>query len=134
MFPNEKLLLYGPNVFFSYDSISLDLVDPNNPKNIDSYRYSLKEKAWKKDEPIKYSDSPYNTISLDAFKFETAGRVFEIAEEKSVGIEGAELVDNIFMHFHKTDNINFNTTIIGAREDYSLEVDLNGDVIKFEKE
>lgn len=135
MFPEDELRIYGYYIYFEYDRIRLSLVDPNNQENVDDYYYHERTGAWSKEQPVKLSgdDNPLeDSIPLVNINFSDVSRVYGIIDEKSKDIEGAELVENIYLRMEDGKYF-WKAMIRGARSDYDLDVEHEGDIIKFEK-
>lgn len=135
MFPDEELRVFGYYIYFEYDRIRLSLVDPFNPENVDDYYYRENTRAWTKEQPVKLraADKPLeDSISLSDINFSDISRIYGIINEKSKDIEGAELVEYIYLRM-ENGNYFWKALINGARSDYDLEVEHEGDIIIFKK-
>ncbi len=135
MLPDENLLIYRRHMFFEENRIRVPIIDPKNRENADWYYYEFSDNKWHKDEPIKiYDDTPLvdHSIPFDEISFQDVNRVFEILEEKSKDIEGAEPITNITLTTYTNDYF-WTSTISGARYDFYLEAEHKGEIIKFER-
>jgi hypothetical protein len=138
-FKGKKLMLY--NGIYLYKSgnkwvINIRIQNPDIPENVDSYSY--KDGAWQmptpEREPRLDGDVSY-LCSLDKVSFSAAKKVYETAAEKLKEIEGAEAVSSIHFsyNYYKKENAEWYTNIRGARNDYRLKFDINGNFVEMKK-
>lgn len=128
--------LFFLNGFYFYDyrggMISIDLQDPNNPENIDTYAYSNGE--WQIQKPVVITGNGHFPIemllmSLDEVKFSTAKKVYDIVVEESKKIEGAKPIRHIYFSQIKAVHVKeWYVMIHGARRNYRMTFDVHGNV------
>ncbi len=131
-FKGKKLRFLNGLYFYDYRGgmISIDLQDPNNPENVDTYTYSNGE--WKIQKPVVITGNGHFPLEmllapLDEVKFSTAKKVYDIAVERSKTIEGAEPTQHIyFTQINAVHVKEWYVMIRGARRNYRITFDVNG--------
>jgi hypothetical protein len=129
-FKGKKLFFLGGFYFYDYQGgiISIDLQDPGNPENVDTYTYSNGE--WNMQRPVKITGNfPLKSMlaPLDEVKFSTAKKVYDAGLEKSKTIEGAEPITQVYFNQIKEVHVKeWYLMIKGARHDYQVKFDVNG--------
>jgi hypothetical protein len=126
--------LYFLNGFYFYDYnggiISVDLQDPGNSENVDTYTYSNGE--WEIQKPVKIVGNGHFPLEmllmpLDDVKFSAAKKVYDMAVEKSKTIEDPKPIQHIYFNQLKAVRVKEWYVIIqGARRNYRLTFDING--------
>lgn len=135
---NGKPLNVFQNVRFYSNRIEIDIQDPNNPENIDSYIYSGGK--WSEPTPVQISgggDLKDNTTPLDQIKFATVAKIAKIWHEKAVEVEAEETeldfaTFSLFVPMQKRRWIV--SDIETDRAKYGFEFDANGNLKEFKKE
>lgn len=130
----KKLFMLNGLYFYDYRGgmISVDLQDPNNPENIDTYIYSNGE--WQIQKPVRISGNGHFPIklllmSLDEVKFSTAKKVYDIAAEEAKKIEGAEPTRHVYFNQLKAVHVKeWYVMIRGSRRHYRITFDVHGNV------
>jgi len=128
----KKLFFMAGFYFYDYQGgmISVDLQDPDNPGNVDTYAYS--HGAWEIQKPVKMAGMQHFPLDmllmpLDEVKFSTAKKVYDIAVEKSKTIEGAEPIQFVYFSQIKAVHVKeWYIMIQAARHDYRITFDVNG--------
>jgi len=129
-FKGKKLFFLRGFYFYDYQGgiISIDLQDPDNTKNIDTYTYSNGE--WSIRQPVKITGNfplKFLLAPLDEVKFSTAKKVYDAGLEKSKTIEGAEPITHVYFNQIKEVHVKeWYLMIKGARHDYQVKFDVNG--------
>ena len=129
-FKGKKLFFLRGFYFYDYQGgiISIDLQDPDNTKNIDTYTYSNGE--WSIRQPVKITGNfplKFLLAPLDEVKFSTAKKVYDAGLEKSKTIEGAEPITHVYFNQIKEVHVKeWYLMIKGARHDYQVKFDANG--------
>lgn len=133
-FKGKKLFILNGLYFYDYRGgmISVDIQDPNNPENVDTYTYSNGE--WQVQEPVVLSATGHSPLKmllmpLDDVKFSTAKKVYDTAVEKSKTIEGAEPSPHVYFTQIKEVHVKeWYVMIRGARRHYRITFDVNGNL------
>lgn len=131
-FKGKKLRFLNGFYFYDYQGgmISVDLQDPGNPENVDTYTYSNGE--WRRQKPVMITGSrhfPLETLlmPLDEVKFSTSKKVYDIAVEKSKTVEGAGPVQHVYFNQIKVVHVKeWYIMIQGARRHYRITFDVDG--------
>jgi len=129
-FKGKKLFFLRGFFFYDYQGgiISIDMQDPDNPKNVDTYTYSNGE--WSIQGPVKIMEHfplKFLLAPLDEVKFSTAKKVYDAGLEKSKTIEGAEPVTHVYFNQIKEVHVKeWYLMIKGARHNYQVKFDVNG--------
>ena len=131
-FKGKKLFFMAGIYFYDYRGgiISVDLQDPNNPENVDTYTYSNGE--WEIQKPVKTTSNPHFPLKmllmpLDEIKFSTAKKVYDIAWEKTKAIEGVERTQHVYFSQIKAVHVKeWYVMIRTARRDYRITFDVDG--------
>jgi len=133
-FKGKRLFFMASLYFYDYRGgmISVDLQDPDNPDNIDTYTYS--NGAWERQRPVKITGSRHFPLQmllmpLDEIKFSTAKKVYDIGVERSKTIEGAKPIQHVYFSHIKAVHVKeWYIMIQGNRRDYRLTFDVNGNL------
>lgn len=133
-FKGKKLFFMAGLYFYDYRGgmISVDLQDPDNPDNIDTYTYSNGE--WERQQPVKITGNRHFPLQmllmpLEEIKFSTAKKVYDIAVEKSKTIEGAKSIQHVYFSHIKAVHVKeWYIMIQGDRWNYRITFDVNGDL------
>lgn len=131
-FKGKRLFFMAGLYFYDYQGgmISVDLQDPDNPENIDTYTYS--NGAWERQRPVKIAGSRHFPLQmllmpLDEIKFSTAKKVYDFAVERSKKIEGAAPIQHVYFSHIKAVHVKeWYIMIQGDRRDYRLTFDVKG--------
>lgn len=128
------------DIYFYREFISLSIQNPDNPKNVDNYKW--RNGKWSDPQPVQISgngDMSDNLFSISEVKFQEASTVYANYITKAKTVEGAKLDDPSFVVMFRlivtngkrewrTDNIK------GTREKYSITYNLDGSVNSFKKD
>lgn len=125
--------------FFFYDfhggMISINLQDPDQPENIDTYTYTNGE--WQPQKPMKITGNlPLKSLlmPLEEVKFSTAKKVYDIGLEKSKSIEGAAPITHVYFNQMKVVHVKeWYIMINGTRRNYQVKFDVNGRLVAMTK-
>ena len=130
----KKLFFLAGFYFYDYQGgmISIDLQDPDNPANVDTYTYSNGE--WEIKKPVKMAGNQHFPLEmllmpLDEVKFSTAKKVYDIAVERSKTWEGAEPIQFVYFNQMKAVHVKeWYVMIKTPRRDYQVTFDVNGNL------
>ena len=128
----KKLFFMAGLYFYDYQGgmISVDLQDPNNPENVDTYTYSNGE--WDIQKPVKITGNPHFPLKmllmpLDEIRFSTAKKVYDIAWEKTKAIEGVERTQHVYFSQIKAVHVKeWYVMVRTDRHDYRITFDVDG--------
>jgi hypothetical protein len=129
-FKGKKLFFLRGFYFYDYGGgiISIDLQDPNNPENVDTYTYSNGQ--WEMQQPVKITGHyplKFLLMPLDEVKFSTAKKVYDAGLEKAKTIEGAQPITHVYFNQIKEVHVKeWYLMINGARRNYHVKFDVNG--------
>lgn len=132
-FKGKKLFFLRGFYFYDYQGgiISIELQDPNEPENVDTYTYSNGE--WSMQQPVKITGHfplKFLLAPLDEVKFSTAKKVYDAGLEKSKTIEGAQPITHVYFNQIKEVHVReWYLMINGARRNYQVKFDVNGKFI-----
>jgi len=128
----KKLFFMAGLYFYDYQGgiISIDLQNPDNPDNVDTYAYSNGE--WERQKPVKITGNRLLPLEmllmpLDEIKFSSAKKVYDIAVEKSKGIEGARPIQHVYFSQIRAVHVKeWYIMIQGDRRNYRITFDVKG--------
>ncbi|ASK29060.1 hypothetical protein CEY12_02600 [Chryseobacterium sp. T16E-39] len=129
----KEIFVYSTISFYDDGRIHLMLQHPKNPEYVDNYDY--KDGNWSEPTPEQLSvkdDIKTRLVSLNKIPFSNIARAATIYKEKSSKIEGAEPITNIYISVWKNTLRWYPSSISGSRERYSIELNENGTLKKFE--
>lgn len=136
-FKGKEVMVFQ-GFFISQDGeFEIELQDPENLDNIDSYSYN--EGIWSSPVPVQIfgsGDMSYNLTPLKDLRFDVIPDMVKIYEEKVVGIEGADPhLSDIHFHLWVPSQTRYWSAgfIEGTREEYTLDFNLDGTIKEFEK-
>lgn len=129
----QNVNFYGGN----YPRIELEVLNPDNLKEVDHYTY--KHGEWSAPQPVQITgdgDMMANTTPLKDVKFATVATIYKNWNEKAKTVEGAD-EPLTFIYFSKqvywNDQYWAASTIDGTRERYSISFKLDGSIREFKK-
>lgn len=132
----DEVMIYSGAIFVEDDRVRVVAINPQNKNEADWYWYETKTGKWRKEDPKKLSKSDMENIDkkiypFSSIKLRTAHKVYTEGLKRLADIEGAELPSGTTFYYfpHKQS---WSMSLSGARADYSLEADIDGNVIKFE--
>lgn len=140
-FGGKPLRIFQSVKFYNRDnnSISIDVIDPNKPENVDHYEYSFKDQKWSDPEPVKLSgggDMNANSTELDKIKFaQVADPVAKLWKEKAKEVQAkAQVPDYVmFQLWVPNQDRYWQAPMATERADYTLRVKLDGTIKDFNK-
>lgn len=139
-FKGKELRLFQNVDFYGGDlpRIELDVLNPDNLKNVDHYIYQ--NGKWSEPQPVQITgegDMMANTTPLKDIKFPIVATIYKNWHEKAKTIEGAGKEPLDFIYFNKQVQWNEQywdaPTIEGTREAYNITFNLDGSVREFKK-
>jgi len=132
----DEVKLYSGAIFVEDDRVRVVAINPQNKNEADWYWYETKTGKWRKEDPKKLSKSDMENIDKKTYLYSsinlrTAHKVYTEALKRLADVEGAELPSGPIFYHHPHKQY-WSMRLSGARADYSLEADIDGNVIKFE--
>ncbi|PIF45686.1 hypothetical protein CLU96_2696 [Chryseobacterium sp. 52] len=134
-YAGKKIYVYSNLHFSQGGNIYLQLQHPTHPEYIDNYKYE--NGSWSDPKPEMISireDIHSRLIPLDKVSFINVAKAAATYNEKANQIEGAEPINNIYISVRNNSLMWSPGTIEGSRERYSIELNQNGTLKKFERE
>lgn len=134
-YAGKTINVYSVIHFYEDGSIRAMLQHPANPEYIDNYEY--KDGRWSDPRPEQISvrdDIQSRLISLDKINFVNVAKAAQVYQGKITQIEGAKPLTTIYISIANRNLRWFPGSISGSRERYSIELNQNGTLKKFERE
>lgn len=134
-YAGKQIYMYSVIHFYDDGSIRAMLQHPTNPEYIDNYEY--KDEKWSEPRPEQISvrdDIQSRLISLEKINFVNVAKAAQVYSEKITRIEGAKPLTSIYISISNRNLRWFPGSINGSRERYSIELNQNGTLKKFERE
>lgn len=131
----KTIFIYSSINFYDDGSIHVRLQHPQNPEYVDNYDY--KDGSWSEPRPEQMSvkdDIKSRLVPLQKLNFKNVAKAAEVYNEKVSQIEGAKPITNIYISIWNNKIRWSPTRIDGSRERYSIELNENGTLKKFERE
>lgn len=131
-FVNKKVRFVG-HLYFNKNRIRTEILDPNNPNNVDNYHFEVSDDEWKKGNPVKQRasfDLNKESTLVESVDFSIVAKIYHKLVEKSKDLEGLEEIGTIYFNYISRD---FDGEIQTLRADYHYEADINGEITQFEK-
>lgn len=131
----KEIFIYSTISFYDDGRIHVMLQHPQNPEYVDSYDY--RDGNWSEPTPEQLSvkdDIKTRLVSLNKIPFSNIARAGKIYDEEVSKTEGAEPITNIYLSVWKNTLRWYPSSISGSRERYSIELNENGTLKKFERE
>lgn len=131
----KEIFIYSSVYFYNDGNIRLMLQHPQNPEYIDNYRYENGKWSEPSPEQLSVKDNiKTRLIPLRKLPFVNIAKAAEIYNEKTACVEGAKPVTNISISVWNNMIRWYPSSINGSRERYSIELNENGTLKKFERE
>ena len=135
-FKGKDIIFIPVIVFYEYQGgyVSLSIQDPDNKENLDEYIYE--DGAWQPSKPVNTSVRSYwkeKLFNLNKVNFATVTKIYKTAMEKVESIEGAEKITHIFLS-DQNNELRWHFSIQGARRNYTLYFNLDGELLSFEEQ
>ncbi|WP_034670149.1 hypothetical protein [Chryseobacterium populi] len=129
----KEIFIYSSIHFYNEGKIRVMLQHPQNPEYIDNYVYE--NETWSDPEQLSVKDNIRSRlISLQKISFTNVAKAASVYNEKIKQIEGAEPITGIYISVWD-NNLRWSpASINGSRERYSIELNQNGTLKKFERE
>lgn len=134
-YAGKEIYIYSSIHFYDDGSISVKLQHPTNPGYIDSYQY--KNGSWSEPKPEQMSVKDKiqsRLVSLEKVNFTYVAAAARLYKEKTEEVEGARPITSIYISIWNNNLRWFPASISGSRERYSIELNQNGTLKKFERE
>lgn len=131
----KEIFIYSSISFYEDGRIHVMLQHPKNPEYVDNYEY--KNGSWSEPTPEQLSvkdNIKSKLISLQKIPFTNVAKAAAIYNEKILQIEGAKPISNIYVFIQNNSLSWYPTRIDGSRERYSIKLNENGTLKKFERE
>ncbi|MEY8760030.1 hypothetical protein [Chryseobacterium tongliaoense] len=131
----KEIFIYSSIHFYNDGRIRVMLQHPQNPEYIDNYVYENETWSEPKPEQLSVKDNIRSRlVSLQKISFTNVARAASVYNEKTKQIEGAEPITSIYISIWN-NNLRWSPgSINGSRERYSIELNQNGTLKKFERE
>ncbi|SFN37507.1 hypothetical protein SAMN05421594_2425 [Chryseobacterium oleae] len=134
-YAGKEIKIYYIIHFYDNGSILAMLQHPTNPDYIDNYEY--KDGKWSEPRPEQISvrdDIQSRLVPLDKMDFASVAKAADLYSQKIAQIEGAKPLTTIYISIANNKLRWFPASINGSRERYSIELNQNGTLKKFERE
>lgn len=134
-YAGKEIKIYYIIHFYDNGTILAMLQHPTNPGYIDNYEY--KNGKWSDPRPAQMSvrdDIQSRLVPLDKIDFANVAKAADVYSQKTAQIEGAKPFTTIYISIANNKLRWFPASINGSRERYSIELNQNGTLKKFERE
>ncbi|MBL1221230.1 hypothetical protein JET18_10290 [Chryseobacterium sp. L7] len=134
-YAGKNIYIYSTIHFYEDERIQVKLQHPTTPGYIDNYTY--KNGSWSEPEPEQMSvkdNIQSRLMPLDHISFTHFAAAARLYTEKIAEVEGARPITSIYISIWNNNLRWFPATINGSRERYSIELNQNGTLKKFERE
>lgn len=128
----QNVTFYGGE----FPSIEIELVNPENGKDVDHYEY--KNGSWSIPKPVQISgngDMKDNTTPLNDIKFANVAVMYKNWQEKAKSVEGALRTEPKYISFNLSvvSQLRYWTAddIETARQKYTIKFNTDGSVSEF---
>lgn len=134
-YAGKEIKIYYTLYFYDNGTVLAMLQHPTNPGYIDNYEY--KNGKWSEPRPEQMSvrdDIQSRLVPLDNIDFTNVAKAANVYSQKIAQIEGAKPLTSIYISIANNKLRWFPASINGSRERYSIELNQNGTLKKFERE
>ncbi|KMQ61517.1 hypothetical protein ACM46_16020 [Chryseobacterium angstadtii] len=134
-YTGKEIKIYSTIHFYNDGRIRTMLQHPVNPEYIDNYEY--RNGKWSEPEPEQISVKDHiqdRLIPLERISFTNVAKAASVYQEKIILIEGAKPITSLYISVWNNSVRWFPTSVNGSRERYSIELNQNGSLKKWERE
>ncbi|MCT2563669.1 hypothetical protein [Chryseobacterium herbae] len=134
-YAGKEIRVYNIIHFNDNGSIRAMLQHPTNPGYIDNYEY--KDGKWSDPTPEQMSvrdDIESRLVPLEKIDFANVAKAANVYHQKIEQVEGAKPITTIYISIANNNLRWFPASINGSRERYSIQLNQNGTLKKFERE
>lgn len=115
------------------DSVDIYIVKPGT-QDVDNYKYN--NGKWEGPNPVQLTGDGRmedNVTPMSKIDFSKVPAMYKQLEAKAKDVEGGK-VENLLVYILSRDGMYASWGVEGTREKYDAEFDLNGNLIRYEKE
>lgn len=112
--------------------VLIQIQKPGTTDKVDGYRYE--NGKWSGPQPVQLTGDGVladNVGAISTIDFNKVPEIYKVSEEKAKSIEGGEVKHGVFYSYSVDEGVfTASTTVDGAREQYTLRFDAQGNLIK----